>query len=114
MNLLDDLMPFRLLIQVIQIKQLTNQKKILDHDYVKMLLHKLESENFAVRLKEAKLAKLAKDIADFIKKEDSNKKLKNTNKKVNSNKTRHIGLQDHYAMFAYHNIFWRQNSNAIK
>ena len=57
-----------------------------------MLLHKLESENFAVRLKEAKLAKLAKDIADFIKKEDSNKKLKNTNKKVNSNKTRHIGL----------------------
>ena len=92
MNLLEELMPFRLLIQVIQIKQLTNQKKILDHDYVKMLLHKLESENFAVRLKEAKLA-AKKDIADFIKKEDSNKKLKNTNKKVNSNKTRHIGLQ---------------------
>ena len=71
------------------------EKKILDHDHGKNIttqgFDKLKSKKFAVRLKEAKLS-TKKDIVDFIKKTDFDKKLKNINKKVISNKTRHLGL----------------------
>ena len=44
--------------------------------------------NFAAGLKQANLANKA-DIADFVKKPDFDGKLKNQNKKVTSNKTKH-------------------------
>ena len=47
------------------------------------------SGNFAARLAPANLAS-KNDIANFIKKTDFDDKLKNLNKKVTSNKTRHI------------------------
>ena len=51
--------------------------------------NKLTAENFAARLVEAKIATKA-DIADLIKKTDFDDKLKNLNKKVTSNKTKHV------------------------
>ena len=47
------------------------------------------SENFATRLAQANLA-TKDDIADFIKQVDFDDKLKTLNKKVTSNKTKHI------------------------
>ena len=47
------------------------------------------SENFAARLKPAKWA-TKNDIADFVKNTDFDKKLASINKKVTSNKTRHV------------------------
>ena len=47
------------------------------------------SENFAARLKPAKWA-TKNDIADFVKNIDFDKKLASINKKVTSNKTRHV------------------------
>ena len=46
------------------------------------------SENFAARLAQANLV-TKNDIATFVKKTDFNDKLKNLNKKVTSNKTKH-------------------------
>ena len=51
------------------------------------------SENFAARLAQTNLAS-NNDIADFVKKSDfDDKKLKNLNKKVTSNKARHIEVK---------------------
>ena len=52
----------------------------------------LTSETFAARLKQANLASKTDipNITDFVKKPDFDKKLKNVNKKVTSNKTRDI------------------------
>ena len=49
------------------------------------------SENFAARLKPAKWA-TKNDIADFVKNTDFDKKLASINKKVTSNKTRHVDV----------------------
>ena len=47
------------------------------------------SENFATRLAQANLA-TKDDIADFIKQVDFDDKLKTLNKKVTSNKIKHV------------------------
>ena len=52
-------------------------------------LNKLTAENFAARLAQTKLTSEA-DIADFIKRTDFDDKLKKLNKKVTSNKTKHV------------------------
>ena len=49
----------------------------------------LIAENFTARLKQANWAAKV-DIADFIKKRDFDEKLKNLNKKVTSNKSKHL------------------------
>ena len=67
------------------------EKKITDHDYDKYIttpeFNKLTAENFAARLAQANLASKS-DIANFVKKTDFDDKLKNLNKKVTSNKTK--------------------------
>ena len=47
------------------------------------------TKTFAARLAQAKLATKA-DIADFVKKTDFDEKLKKNNKKVTSNRTKHV------------------------
>ena len=70
------------------------EKKIL-HDYhsnkynTNQEFNNLMVDNFAARLKQAKLAPKA-DTADFVKEKDFNDKLKVFNKKVTSNKTKHV------------------------
>ena len=56
-------------------------------------LIKLTAENFAARLAQADLASKG-DIADFVKKTDFDDKLWNLNKKVTSNKTKHLLLEN--------------------
>ena len=73
------------------------EKKITDRDhsnkYITTLgFDKLTSENFAARLVQAKLVS-KNDIVDSVKKTDLDDKLKNLNKKVTSNKTRHIEIK---------------------
>ena len=51
--------------------------------------NKLTVENFAARLKQANLATKG-NIADFVKKADFDDKLKHLNKKVTSNKSKHL------------------------
>ena len=57
-------------------------------------MNKLTIINFAERLQQTK-SKLANkdDIVDFIKKTNFDKKLKQNNNKVTSNKTRHVEVK---------------------
>ena len=66
------------------------ENKILNHDiYITTQeFTKLTSENFAARLKQVNLA-TKNQIADFVKQKDFDNKLKNINKKLTSNKTKH-------------------------
>ena len=68
------------------------KKKQLDHDYAKYITtqesNTLSAENFTAILKQANLATKT-HIADFVKETDFNNKLKNLNKNVTSNKTKH-------------------------
>ena len=67
------------------------ENKIPDHSkYITTPeFNKLRAENFTARLKQATLETKG-DIADFVKKTDFNDKLKNLNKKVTSNKPKHL------------------------
>ena len=69
------------------------EKKITDHDCDKYTttpeFKKLKAENFAARLAQADLASKS-DIADFVKNTNFDDKLKNLNKKVTSNKSKHL------------------------
>ena len=71
------------------------EKKIIDHGkYITTQeFNKLTSEDFAARLKQAILAS-KNDITDFVKKTDFDKKLKNINKKVTWNKSRHVLVEN--------------------
>ena len=51
------------------------------------MFNKLIAENFAARLAQANLAS---DIANFVKETDFNDKLKKLNRRVTSNKTKHL------------------------
>ena len=55
--------------------------------------NKLTSENFEAWLAQANLATKA-DIDDFVKQTHFNDKLKNLNKKVTSNKTKHVLVEN--------------------
>ena len=49
----------------------------------------MTADNFVLRLAQVKLA-TKDDIADFVKRTDFGNKLKKLNKKVTSNKTKHV------------------------
>ena len=55
--------------------------------------NKLAAENFTTRLKQANVATKA-DIADFLKKKDFVDKLKKVNKRVTSNKSKHLLVEN--------------------
>ena len=55
--------------------------------------NKLAAENFTARLKQANVATKA-DIADFLKKKDFVDKLKKVNKRVTSNKSKHLLVEN--------------------
>ena len=72
----------------------SNLVKITDHDHSNKYIttpefDKLTVENFAARSKQANLAS-KRDIANFVNKTDFDNKLKNLIKKVTSNKTKHV------------------------
>ena len=99
MNWLKTLMLFGLLILVIQLKKLATTQilKILckknpnyDKNITANEFIKLTKENFDERLKQANLASKKNDIYYFVKKTDFNQKLSKINKKVNSNKAKHL------------------------
>ena len=64
------------------------ENKIPDHNkYITTLeFNRLTVENFTATLRQANLATKG-DFADFVKKRDFNKKIKNLNKKVTCNKS---------------------------
>ena len=69
-------------------------KKNTDHDHSNRYIttnkfNKLTARNIAARLKLANLA-FNTDIYDFVERTDFDDKLKNLNKKVTSNKTKHL------------------------
>ena len=91
-------MILRLLILVTWLKKLTMthkladiEKKTLDHGHGKYItkqeFNNMMADNFAARLAQAKTKD---DIADFVKQTDFDNKLKSINKKVTSNKTKHV------------------------
>ena len=99
MNWLKTLMVFGLLILVIQLKKpaATQILKILrkknpnyDKNITTNEFIKLTKENFDERLKQANLPSKKNGIYYFVKKTDFNQKLSKINKKVNSNKTKHL------------------------
>ena len=69
----------------------------MDHDHDKYIntqeFNKLTSENFTAGLAQANLASKS-DIANFVKKADFDDKLKNLNKNVTSNKTKHVLVEN--------------------
>ena len=75
------------------------EKSISDHDHDKHITTpefiKLIAGNVATRLVQASLAS-KRDIADFVKKTDFDDKLKNLNKKVTSNKTKHLLAENEF------------------
>ena len=79
----------------IKISEIEN--KINDHDYAKYItaqgFNKLISKNFASRLSQATLGS-KNDIANFVNNTDFDDKLKRLNKKVTSNKTKHVLVEN--------------------
>ena len=73
------------------------KKKNTDHDHDKYItthkFNKLTSENFVSRLLQANLAS-KNVIATLVKKTDFDDNLKNLNKKVASNKTKHVLVEN--------------------
>ena len=69
------------------------EKKITDHDHDKYIttpeFDKLTAENFATKLAQANLGSKS-GIANFVKNRDFDNKPKKLNKKVTSNKTKHL------------------------
>ena len=69
------------------------EKKITDHNHNKYITTpefiKLTVENFPAILAQANLATKS-DAANFVNKTDLDEKLKSLNKKVTSNKTKHL------------------------
>ena len=72
-----------------KIKYLT----IVDVSLLQNLFNKLKTESFAERLAQANLAN-KNDIANFVKKTDFGEKLKTLNKKITSNKTKHLLVEN--------------------
>ena len=75
------------------------EKKITDHDHYKYIttpkIYKLTAENLAARLAQADLAS-KNNIANFVKKTDFDDKLKNLNKNVISNKSKHLLIENEF------------------
>ena len=75
------------------------KKKTTDHGHDKYLttpeFNKLTAENFAARLAQANLA-TKNDIANLVNKTDFDDKLKTLNKKITSNKTKHLLVENEF------------------
>ena len=73
------------------------KKKNTDHHHDKYIttpeFNKLRSKNFAARLKQANLASKT-DIASFVRKTDIDNKLSGFNKRINSNKTKNVLVEN--------------------
>ena len=73
------------------------EKIITGHDHDKYIttqeFDKLTSDNFTARLKQENIAD-KNDIADLVKKTDFDDELKNSNKKVTSNKTKYVLVEN--------------------
>ena len=73
-----------------------NEQEITYNDHDKYIttqkFNKLTSDNFTSRLEKASLAN-KNDISNFVEKTDFDNELKTLNKKVTSNKTKHILVQ---------------------
>ena len=80
------------------------EKKITDHDHDKYItttaFNKLTAENFAARLAQINLASKS-DVANFVKKTDFDDKLKNLNKKVISNKSKHLLAENEFKNYKH-------------
>ena len=75
------------------------KKKIIDHDHDKYIttseFNKLTTENLAVRLLQANLASKS-DFGNFVKKTHFHYKLKTLNKKITSNKTKRVLVENKF------------------
>ena len=73
------------------------EKKTIDYDHDRYItsleFNKLIAENFAARLAQANLASKS-HIANFLKMTKFDEKLKNLNKKVTSNKIKHLLVEN--------------------
>ena len=73
------------------------ENKINDHDHDEYIttqeFNKLTSDNFTARLKQANLARKT-DLANFVNKTDFDNKLLSFNKRINSNKTKHVLVEN--------------------
>ena len=73
------------------------ENKINNHDHDKYIttqeFNKLTSDNFTARLKQANLARKT-DLANFVNKTDFDNKLLSFNKRINSNKTKHVLVEN--------------------
>ena len=78
---------------VVKKKECDEKKKKINAFDTTGVVNKLTIENFEVRLKQADLATKA-EIVDFVKKTDSEDKLKNLNKKITTNKAKHALVQN--------------------
>ena len=80
------------------------EKKLLDHNHDKYIttpeFNKLTAEIFAARLVQADLATRS-DIASFVNKTDFDEGLKNLNKKVRSNKTKHLLVENEFKKYKH-------------
>ena len=81
------------------VKKQKKFKKTTGHKHEKYIatpeFNKLTAENFAPRLAEANLTTIS-DIANFVNKTDFDEKLNNLNKKVTSNKTKHLPVKNEF------------------
>ena len=73
------------------------ENKIPDHskDFTTLESKKLTTESFIARLAQANLAN-KNDIANFVEWEDFDNKLQNLNKKITSNKTKHVLVENEF------------------
>ena len=73
------------------------ENKIPDHikDLTTLEFKKLTAESFIARLAQANLAS-KNDIANFVEWEDFDNKLQNLNKKITSNKTKHVLVENEF------------------
>ena len=76
-----------------------NEKKITEHNHNKYIttpeFNKIPAANFASRLSQGNLATKS-DNVNFVNKADFDEKLKNLNKKVTPNKTKHLLLENEF------------------
>ena len=73
------------------------ENKTPDHskDFTTLESKKLTTESFIARLAQANLAS-KNDIANFVEWEDFDNKLQNLNKKITSNKTKHVPVENEF------------------
>ena len=86
-------------------KNIEIENKMNDHDDAKYVptqeFNKLTADNFTARLIQANLAS-KNDIANFVNKTDFDSKLVRLNKRINSNKTKHVLLENEL------NNYWKK------